>query len=143
MSRPAALSILLVDDEIDLLAEVARYLRRRGHRVDTAESYAAAEALIDIATSPDVLITDMRMPGGTGLDLAYRARHRHPRCRIVVMTGHLEQEQVGTDDGGELAVLFKPFSFSRLLALVNGVDAPPDGSTVLPIPAPVALSNVA
>ena len=144
MSRLDALSILLVDDEIDLLAEVARYLRRRGHQVDTTASYPEAEALIDTAAAPDVLITDVRMPGGTGLDLARRARQRHPRCRVVVMTGHLEQDHIGTaDDLCDVAVLFKPFSFSRLLARVNGMDAPSDGSATLPIAAPVALSSVA
>ncbi len=141
-SRQAALSILLVDDETDLLAEVARYLRRRGHRVDTAASYASAEALIDTAACPDVLVTDMRMPGGTGLDLAHRTRQRHPRCRVIVMTGHLDENHVGTaDDLCDVAVLFKPFSFSRLLAFVNG-DASSDGN-VMPVPAPMALSSVA
>jgi DNA-binding NtrC family response regulator len=125
MHAPAALSILVVDDEVELLGEVARYLRRRGHRVQEAASFAAGRKMIDEAADPDVLVTDVRMPGGNGLDLARHARDRHPRCRIVVMTGHLDPSHVDlAEEAGAEAVLFKPFSFARLFELVIP-DAPP------------------
>ena len=59
MAVPAALSVLLVDDETELLGEVARYLQRRGHQVRTAVSYATGQNLIDTAVAPDVLISDI------------------------------------------------------------------------------------
>lgn len=124
MPSPATLSILLVDDETELLREIALYLKRRGHDVTQASSYTAGAVLIDNAVDPDVLITDVRMPGGSGLDLARRARERHPRCRVVVMTGHLDETQIGTADNiGASAVLFKPFGFNRLLSQVAAAGA--------------------
>ncbi len=123
MSITGALTILLVDDESELLGEIARYLQRRGHQVQTAGSYAAGQELVDNAVEPDVLISDVRMPGGTGVDLARRVQARHPDCRIIIMTGHLDQDQIGSpEDLGAAAVLFKPFSFRRLLSLVAGED---------------------
>lgn len=143
MSAAAALSILLVDDESELLAEIARYLRRRGHNVETAASYSTGVELIDRASAPDVLISDVRMPGGTGLDLARRARQRHPRCRVIIMTGHLDQDEPGTGDELDAAtILYKPFSFSRLLGLVSGTPA--SGSTApLPSLASTVLTDAA
>jgi DNA-binding NtrC family response regulator len=120
MSSSPTLSILLVDDETELLREIALYLKRRGHHVMHATSFPTGAALIDNAVDPDVLITDVRMPGGCGLDLARRARTRHPRCRVVVMTGHLDESQISTaDDIGASAVLFKPFGFRRLLSHID------------------------
>jgi DNA-binding NtrC family response regulator len=117
--QTGALFILVVDDEVELLGEVARYLRRRGHRVQEASSFAAGRRMIESAADPDVLVTDVRMPGGNGLDLARRARELHARCRIVVMTGHLDPSQIeSAEEAGAAAVLFKPFSFSKLLELV-------------------------
>ena len=136
MSAPGTLSILLVDDEAELLGEVARYLQRRGHQVHTALSFAAGQELIDNAVEPDVLISDVRMPGGTGLDLAHRVRERHPDWRVIIMTGHLDEEQIGSaEDLGAAAVLFKPFSFGRLLSLVTGADAKSSGDAKSSVPA--------
>ena len=136
MSAPGTLSILLVDDEAELLGEIARYLQRRGHRVHTALSFAAGQQLIDDAAKPDVLISDVRMPGGTGLDLAHRVRERHRDCRVIIMTGHLDEEQIGSaEDLGAAAVLFKPFSFGRLLSLVTGADAKSSGDAQSSVPA--------
>jgi DNA-binding NtrC family response regulator len=138
----AILSILLVDDESELLGEVARYLQRRGHQVHTAVSYATGQDLIDNAVGPDVLITDVRMPGGNGLDLARRAQERHPRCRIIVMTGHLDQDQFGSaEDLAGVALLFKPFSFRRLLALVTGLGVAAHGDAAASSPPPPIASD--
>lgn len=124
-SQATALTILVVDDEVELLSEIARHLRRRGHNVLTADSYVGGQALIDDAVNPDVLITDVRMPGGNGLDLARRARERHARCRIVVITGHLDRSQIGmAKEAGAATVLFKPFSCSKLLETVMADAAP-------------------
>ena len=142
MSAAGALNILLVDDETELLGEIARYLERRGHRVQTAVSYAAGQDLIDNAVAPDVLISDVRMPGGTGLDLARRVQERHSGCRIIIMTGHLDEEQIGSpEDLGAAAVLFKPFSFRRLLSLVTGADARPSDDAESAVPRSAAGSD--
>ncbi|HKU98561.1 MAG TPA: response regulator [Vineibacter sp.] len=136
----------MIDDEVELLGEIVRFLQRRGHKVHAAAAFAGGMDLIDGTINPDVLITDVRMPGGNGLDLARRTRARHPDCRIVIMTGHLDQSQIGpAEELGAVAVLFKPFSFGRLLTLVTGTDERRSGrgTTALPLgvaaPAPDAV----
>lgn len=120
------LSILVVDDETDLLSEIARHLRRHGHHVAAADSFAGGQKIIDSATALDVLITDVRMPDGNGLDLARQARQRHRVCRIIVNTGHLDDDQIGAaEEAGANAVLFKPFTCRNLLTLVTANDTTP------------------
>lgn len=140
MTTSSALSILLVDDEVELLSEIARHLRRRGHNVHTADSYVGGQELIDGAVDPNVLITDVRMPGGNGLDLARRARDRHARCRIIVITGHLDRSQIGTaTEAGAAAVLFKPFSFSKLMEMIMGGAVAPQAPS--PLRRPILASG--
>jgi len=144
MSVPTSLTLLVVDDEVELLGEIVRFLQRRGHQVHAAPSFAAGMDLIDCTISPDVLITDVRMPGGSGLDLARRARERHPDCRVIVMTGHLDQSQIGpAEELGAVAVLFKPFSFGRLLTLVTSADERRSGrgTTAMLLPASVPVPD--
>ncbi len=131
MPAPSVLTIVVIDDEAELLGEISRFLQRRGHRVHAAASFAEGQALIDSMINPDVLITDVRMPGGSGLDLARRSRVRHPACHVIVMTGHLDQSQIGSaEELGAVAVLFKPFSFGRLLALVTSATEQRNGSEI-------------
>jgi two-component system NtrC family sensor kinase len=86
---PRPLRVLLVDDERALRNSIARYLRRRGHRVDEAQDGAAALAMISRTPDYDVILTDLRMPGLSGEQLLERLRstglglHR----QVVVITG--------------------------------------------------------
>ena len=109
--------VLLVEDEIELLAEISAFLRRRGHEVRTASNFDEALAqLRDCSDRLDLLLTDVRLPGGSGLDLLRSAGADSEHIpRRVAMTGHLDQEGIDqAEASGAEHVLLKPFSLSEL-----------------------------
>jgi two-component system response regulator GlrR len=114
------LTILLVEDDTDILEEIAGFLRRRKYEVVTAPDFGSGfQALADAGRYPDVLVTDVHLPDGDGLALLDHVNRRTPpppRPRVIVMTGHLDAQKVGQAhrDGAE-TVLLKPFSLGTLL----------------------------
>jgi DNA-binding NtrC family response regulator len=78
--------ILVVDDERDLAATCERLLRRLGYRVITADSCAAALAALG-ADAPVLVISDVRLPDGSGLDVVSAAQRRPKRIPSIVITG--------------------------------------------------------
>ncbi len=110
----AASRVLIVEDEAELLDEVASCLRRRGETVLTATSYAKATRIFADATEAfDVLITDARMADGNGVDLI-RAESRRGAPRVcILMTGNLEQTDSAVEMPG-VQVLHKPFAVFEL-----------------------------
>lgn len=116
--------ILVVDDQIDVLDEVASYLRRHGEAVLTASSYNdALRILRDDATPIDALISDERLPDGNGIDLIRRYIDRAgDRPTSFLITGHLEQSQISADLQG-VKVFRKPFTLSILYREVKAALA--------------------
>jgi two-component system response regulator PilR (NtrC family) len=113
--------ILVVDDDLDLLSEVTRYLRRRGRVVLEASSFSEAMSVYQSeADSIGLVITDVRMPDGNGLDLVRWVLDRSQgKCPCLLMTGHLLPEDLGADlQAASVRVLDKPFAMSALYALV-------------------------
>jgi DNA-binding response OmpR family regulator len=122
--------ILLVEDEEAILQEIAEYLRRRRLNVSTSASFEAAQrALAEAGNDLDILVTDVRLPDGDGLDLVQQiGASPKPRPRVIVITGHLDQQSVAAArDSGAEAVLLKPFS---LKALFERIMSPVDTASV-------------
>jgi two-component system response regulator HupR/HoxA len=106
--------VLIVEDEAELLDEVASYFRRRGETVMTASSYNDGLKIIEDDSQPvDVLVSDARMPDGNGIDLIRTQSRRSPKCICILMTGHLEQSQIAADLNG-VKVFYKPFAVGAL-----------------------------
>ena len=82
-----SLSILLVDDDENFRERMARALRDRGHDVRTA---AGPDDAVCMATedSPECAVVDLRMPGGSGLDVVSALRTIDPATTVVVLTGY-------------------------------------------------------
>jgi CheY-like chemotaxis protein len=119
--------VLLVEDEIELLAEISAFLRRRGHEVRTASNFdEALEQLKDCSHRLDLLLTDVRLPGGSGLDLLRSAGSDADHMpRRVAMTGHLDQEGIDqAEASGAEHVLLKPFSLSELNRAIQAATRP-------------------
>ncbi|MCB9915427.1 MAG: response regulator [Planctomycetes bacterium] len=107
------LRVLLVDDEPGVRLSVGALLRSQGHRVQEAGGGAEALALLDRGHADyDLLLTDVRMPGLRGPELARRARELAPSLRVVYMSG-FPQELSEVREVRE-AVLQKPFSAAQL-----------------------------
>ncbi|MBV9835192.1 MAG: response regulator [Alphaproteobacteria bacterium] len=118
--------ILVVEDEIDLLDEVASFLRRRGLDVLTANCHAEGlRVLRDSTQVIDIMLTDVRLPDGNGIDLipVYFERGGNRRT-CFVMTGHYAQAQASGDLQG-VRIFAKPFSLSQLYREIKAViDVP-------------------
>jgi two-component system nitrogen regulation response regulator GlnG len=122
------LSILVVDDDAPFRGAVARVLRAAGHRVD--EAGGAVQALRSLrARRPDVLITDIMMPEGDGIELITEVKAAHGGLLIVAISG---RGSIGCVDllalAGKLgahAVLDKPFSADELLLTLDGLLSKP------------------
>ncbi len=77
--------ILIVDDEANARTALAELLRDEGYLVETAaDGFKALPKLEDF--SPDLVVTDLKMPGLYGLELMAKVRERDPECVVIVMT---------------------------------------------------------
>jgi diguanylate cyclase (GGDEF)-like protein/PAS domain S-box-containing protein len=84
---PVTQSLLLVDDEPNILNALKRLLRREGYQILTAES--GAQALELLARQPvQVIVSDHRMPGMTGVDFLSRVRDLYPQTRRIILSGY-------------------------------------------------------
>ena len=112
-ARP--MSVLLVDDDDLVRAGAAVMLEAFGHSVVQVSS--AARALDHLASREhfDVLVTDQRMPGMTGVDLIRRARFMRPDLPAVLITGYTDAID---PDASTLPVLAKPFRAAELARAV-------------------------
>jgi signal transduction histidine kinase len=120
-----ALRIMVVDDEPDVRAIVRDLLELEGHDVVIASN---GEEALSLAAEqpPDVLLTDVVMPGMRGPDLARRLAERHPSMRVVLMSSHVDDELAGTHDLAGATFLAKPFSGELLLEAI-GAEPRPSG----------------
>lgn len=107
--------ILVVEDAVDVRHAVTVFLRNAGHQVvELGTAEAALDALAD--ASFDVLITDVSLPGISGLALAERVEKNHPGMAIIVATGYGTPT---TSDGYQW--LQKPYDFAQLEAALEQV----------------------
>ena len=109
--------ILLVDDESGILETLRILLRGDGYDVVAALSgREAVEMLPD--TSPDIVLTDIRMPGMTGLDVMSKAHEVDPETAVILMTAQASlQTAIQAVNEGAYYYLQKPFANEELLAI--------------------------
>ncbi len=111
--------MLVVDDEADLLATYERLLRREGYRVIAVGSRVAALAAVE-RERPHLVISDVRLADGDGLDVVRAARARLSPPPVIVVTGFPSAElRQAALRAGAVAFLAKPFQSSALLQLVR------------------------
>ena len=113
-------TILVVDDDLTVRLIVGRVLEEGGHAVCAAPSaYLALAALSAEPRGIGLLLTDVRMPGMNGLDLALEVRRSWPALPILLMSAYEPPELLSSH--AELAgvpLLQKPFTNEALLRLV-------------------------
>lgn len=81
-------TILLVDDEPDILKTLAETLGRSGYNIITKPDAEAALSVVREGTKIDLVITDLRMPGMSGSELTTILRQTLPAVPIIMLTGH-------------------------------------------------------
>jgi DNA-binding NtrC family response regulator len=116
--------VLLVDDDSSVLLTLSIALQRRGHKVTVACD--AQQALSQLARSHfDFLVTDIRMPGMSGLELASRAHATIDSPRVVLTSAHYDP-QMSPNPAAQVAEEFfpKPVDIEKLDALLSQQSPP-------------------
>lgn len=117
--------VLVVEDDDVTRLVLEAVLDRAGHRVRTTASAGEALAVLDHVFTPDLVVTDMFMPGGSGLGLAAGLR-QHLRFRdlpVVFLSGRALPGDVEAARSLSEAYLAKPLAVDELLDTIDGVLA--------------------
>jgi PAS domain S-box-containing protein len=137
MAPRSGLSVLIVEDEPAVLEISKSRIESLGYRALTATDGPDALRLIERQGPPDILFTDMVMPGGmSGVELARSVLASHPLVRVVFTTGN--NEEFDGDEPG-ITVLLKPYLKAELAqvlreSLTPTSDAAGPGGLVVPFP---------
>jgi two-component system nitrogen regulation response regulator GlnG len=115
------LRVWLVDDDASICWLLERTLRKEGMVPRAFDAVGPAlQALENDTGEPDVLLTDIRMPGESGLELLRRVRERRPGLPVIVMTGYSDLgNAVSAYEGGAFEYLPKPFDLDHVVSLVR------------------------
>jgi CheY-like chemotaxis protein len=112
-------TILVVDDNEDLLETFALILKRHGFSVETAASGAAAVAKFR-QHNFDVTLMDIVMPEVNGIEAFRRIKEIAPDASVILMTAYSDADLLrAARDEGARCILNKPISIDRLIQLVN------------------------
>ena len=112
-TEPTAHIILVVDDEEEVREILAEALEDFGYAVVTAASGEEALPMLGNGRDIEMVITDVRMPGMSGLQLAEEIRHRWPTVKVVLISGYFLPQAV------QQRFLKKPFHMKELASIVR------------------------
>ena len=116
-------SVLLVDDEASFLETLAKRIAKRDLKV--AKAYSGQEALDTLkggggATTFDVIILDVKMPGMDGLETLAAIKHKHPNLEVIMLTGLATVESaIDGMKAGAYDYLMKPCDIDLLMAKID------------------------
>src|SRR5580698_7715641 len=110
-------TVLVVEDEEKLRRVIELQLKTAGYEVEQART---AEDALKLADRADIIITDLRLPGSSGLEMLQKLRSEDSRTPVIVMTafGSIETA-VEAMKAGAVDFLPKPFSLDHLMTVVN------------------------
>ena len=110
-------SILVVDDEQSILETLRILLKNEGFDVTTAQGGKAGIEQLR-ASPPDIILTDVKMPGVTGIDILQAAKEQDPETPVILMTAHTSlQTAIQAVNEGAFYYIQKPFSNDDMLAI--------------------------
>ncbi|NLG77930.1 MAG: response regulator, partial [Xanthomonadaceae bacterium] len=113
------LNVWLVDDDASIRWVLEKALRQGGMSPTAFDQADTALAALR-RDRPDVLITDVRMPGRSGLELLTEIRDSQPELPVIVMTAHSDLDSaVAAYQGGAFEYLPKPFDIDQAVDLVR------------------------
>jgi CheY-like chemotaxis protein len=119
-----AIGVLVVDDLDELRSTICESVRRLGYMTFEADSSGAAVSLLDgpQGSRVDIVLSDINLPGMSGIALAGLVRARWPRLKVLLMSG-----EGLTGNGGSIwPLLQKPFRRQTLAAALSDLGATPD-----------------
>lgn len=119
--------ILLVEDETFLREVVAEYLQESGYEVEAVGDGDAGLGVLQSDADIDVLVSDIRLPGLSGYELAAAGRALRPELKLILMTGYAPSLPADLERA-VFRVLQKPFPVNSLAGLVDAAMASADGA---------------
>ena len=125
------LRVLVVDDDENVRVPLCRFLKRSGYETESA---ATGEDALEVARGmhPDVIISDVAMPGMNGIDLCEQLKKESPDVPVILMSGWTS----GTDPSrarraGAVALLKKPFALQQVEAALRAAAGDAAGAAEL------------
>ena len=113
--------VWIIDDDRSIRWVLEKALGREG--IHHASFSSASDALAELERTPSppaVLLSDIRMPGESGLDLLQKVKARHPQLPVIIMTAYSDLDSaVSAFQGGAFEYLPKPFDVDQAVALVR------------------------
>jgi two-component system, OmpR family, KDP operon response regulator KdpE len=110
--------VLVVEDDKEIRAFIRSSLSIEGFEVQTAVSVSEAKAML-LNDLPDVMVLDLGLPDGDGIELVREVRKQHNLPILIVSARHQEGQKILLLDAGADDFLTKPFSVGELLARIR------------------------
>jgi DNA-binding NtrC family response regulator len=115
----AGVRLLVVDDEASIRDMLAFFFHKRGFEVLTASSFAEGVAAAGRLT-PDIVLSDIKMPDGNGLDLLRKVKADSPKIPVIMITAHTStQDAIEAMKAGAVDYIAKPFNMEELAMIVD------------------------
>jgi CheY-like chemotaxis protein len=127
-------TLLVVDDEADLRDILASELEFMGAKVFQAENVLSAQRLLS-QHHVDLIVSDIRMPGGSGIDLLEYVKSRDVNSPLILITGFADITAEYAFNKGAEAIIHKPFKLDDMIKLVIHYTAPFEKRFTVDLPA--------
>jgi DNA-binding NtrC family response regulator len=113
---------VIVDDEEGIREIVADIVGEIGFEVRLAKNGKEALLLLQDG-SVDLVVSDIRMPGGDGVTLLRETVRLYPGTQVIMMSGFSDYSEEDLKSLGAFALISKPFRIDKILALINSLPA--------------------
>lgn len=111
--------ILIIEDDTAFCQMLQKFLTRKGFAVSTAYTIQEAEGLLETSTF-EVILSDVRLPKGSGVTLLPEVKRRSPNTQVILMTGYAEvKTAVSAMKRGAFDYISKPFTPEEMLGVIN------------------------
>ena len=115
----AGARILIVDDEASIRDMLAFFFHKRGFEAMTASSFTEGVAAA-ARFNPDLILSDIKMPDGNGLDLLRKVKGESPKTPVIMITAHTStQDAIEAMKAGAVDYIAKPFNVEELAMIVD------------------------
>src|SRR5437762_2478866 len=117
-------AVWIVDDDRSIRWVLEKALAREGIPFKSFASVIEVMQALQHGSPPQVLVSDIRMPGESGLTLLNKIKERHPRVPVIIMTAYSDLDSaVAAFQGGAFEYLSKPFDVDHAIALIRRASA--------------------
>jgi two-component system response regulator PilR (NtrC family) len=111
--------LLIVDDESSIRDMLAIFFHKRGFEVVTASSFTEGTAGA-VRSNPDLILSDIKMPDGNGLDLLRKVKAESPKTPVIMITAHTStSDAIEAMKAGAVDYIAKPFNIEELAMIVD------------------------